>query len=136
MTRHYAAYLRVWLHITQETSVNGNQAELCLCFGTKIFTAVFGCRKKTWSLSSIEIRRGEQIATLTRGELSRRWLPYSGKSHDTRTQSVKANLRPRTDATLHEHRTTMIRTCGRAGTRRTAAPGMDTPHMPAYDPQA
>src|SRR5215472_962026 len=62
--------MRAWLHVTPQTSVHGNRAELRLNFGTKMFVAVFGCRKKAWPLRHIEIRRGEQTATFTPGELA------------------------------------------------------------------
>lgn len=70
MICHYAAYMRAWLHVTPEISMNGSQAELRLNLGKKMFVAVFGCRKKNWSLHHVEIRRGEQTATFTRSELA------------------------------------------------------------------
>jgi hypothetical protein len=65
---HYAAILRSWAYAAPETSVHGNRAELQLSLGSKIFAAIFGCRKKNWSLRRIEVRRGEETATFARGE--------------------------------------------------------------------
>jgi hypothetical protein len=110
MVCHFAAYLSAWLHVTPETSVNGNQAELRLRFGNKTFAAIFGCRKKTWSLRHIEIRRGEQTATFTRGELVKAMATLLGQEPMAPgAQAVKANAGPRTDTTLRERRTVVIR---------------------------
>ena len=49
---HYAAFFRTWAHATPEISVSGNRAEVCLGVGAKVLVAVFGCRKKNWSLRS------------------------------------------------------------------------------------
>jgi hypothetical protein len=110
MISHYAAYLRAWLHVTPETSVHGNRAELRLNFGKKMFVAVFGCRKKTWSLRHIEIRRGEQTATFTRGELAKAMATLLGHEPLAPTpQAINATSGPRTDTTLRERRTTVLR---------------------------
>jgi hypothetical protein len=110
MVCHYAAYLRVWLHVTPETSVDGNRAELRLNFGKKVFVAVFGCRKKTWSLRHVEIRRGEQTARFTRGELAKAMAALLGHEPLAPTPpAVNAASGPRTDAMLRERRTTVIR---------------------------
>jgi hypothetical protein len=69
MVCHYAAYLQTWAQATPEARVNGNRAELRLNFGKKTFVVVFGCRKKNWSLRSLEISRGQQVATFGAGEL-------------------------------------------------------------------
>jgi hypothetical protein len=102
MVSHWAAYLRAWLHVTPETSVNGNQAELRLRFGNKTFAAIFRYSKKTWTLRHVEIRRGEHTATFTRSELAQAMAPSP--------QTVKADTGPRTNTTLRERRTTVIRT--------------------------
>jgi hypothetical protein len=69
---HYAAYLQARAHVTPETSVGGSHAELRLSAGGKMLVAVFGCRKKKWSLRSAEVRGGgEQAAAYTRGELAK-----------------------------------------------------------------
>jgi len=108
IVRHYAAYLRAWLHVTPQTSVEGNRAELRLNFGNKMFVAVFGCRKKTWSLRHIEIRRGEQTATFTRGELATAMAALLGRESLAPTpQAISATSGPRTDTTLHQRRTTV-----------------------------
>jgi len=110
MICHYAAYLRAWLHVTPETSVNGNHAELRLNFGKKMFVAVFGCRKKNWSLRHVEIRRGEQTATFTRRELAKAMATLLGHEPIAPTpQAAKATSGARTDATLRERRTTVLR---------------------------
>ncbi|HCU94378.1 MAG TPA: hypothetical protein DHU96_17335 [Actinobacteria bacterium] len=110
MVRHYAAYMRAWLHVTPQTSVHGNRAELRLNFGSKMFVAVFGCRKKKWSLRHIEIRRGEQTATFTCGELAKAMATLLGHEPLAPTpQAVGATSGPRTDTTLRERRTTVIR---------------------------
>ena len=41
MLCHYAAYLRARAHVTPETSVDGNHAELRLGVGDKMLVAVF-----------------------------------------------------------------------------------------------
>jgi hypothetical protein len=110
MVCHYAAYMRAWLHVTPQTSVTGNRAEMRLNFGEKIFVAVFGCRKKTWSLRHVEIHRGEQITTFTRGELAKAMAALLGHEPLVATpQAVNGTSGPRTDATLRERRTTVIR---------------------------
>jgi hypothetical protein len=107
---HYAAYLRAWLHVTPETSVHGNRAELRLNFGKKVFVAIFGCRKKTWSLHHVEIRRGGQTATFTCRDLAKAMAALLGQEPMApASQTVKANTGPRTDTTLRERRTTVIR---------------------------
>ena len=111
MIGHYAAFFRTWVRVTPEISVTGNQAELLLRFGSKMLVAIFGCRKKTWSLRHVEIRRGEQSATFTRGELATAMAILLGHEPMAPTpQAVKASSRPRTDAMLRERRTTVIRT--------------------------
>jgi hypothetical protein len=110
MVCHYAAYMRAWLHVTPETSVNGNRAELRLSFGKKTFVAVFGCRKKNWQLHHIELRRGEQTTTFARGELAKAMAALLGHEPLAPTpQAISATSGPRTDATLRERRTTVIR---------------------------
>jgi hypothetical protein len=71
MVCHYAAYLRARAHVTPEVSVDGNRAEVRLGVGAKVLVAIFGYRKKNWSLRSVEVRRGEQATTFTRGELAK-----------------------------------------------------------------
>jgi hypothetical protein len=71
MVCHYAAYLRARAHVTPEISVDGNRAEVRLGVGDKVLVAIFGCRKKNWSLRSVEVRRGERATTFTRGELAK-----------------------------------------------------------------
>lgn len=110
MVCHYAAYMRAWLHVTPETSVTGNLAELRLNFGNKMFVAVFGCRKKTWSLRHIEIRRGERTVTFTPGELAKAMAALLGHEPLAPTsQAISATCGPRTDTTLRERRPTVIR---------------------------
>ena len=76
----------------------------------KVFVAVFGCRKRNWSLRSIEVRRGEQTATFTRGELAKAIAALLGHELLAPTlQAINATSGPRTDATLRERRTTVIR---------------------------
>jgi hypothetical protein len=107
---HHAAYLRAWLHVTPQTSVDGNRAELRLNFGTKMFVAVFGCRKKTWSLRHIQIRRGEQTATFTPGELATAMAALLGHQPlAPAPQVISAICGPQADTTLRERRTTVIR---------------------------
>jgi len=110
MVCHYAAYMRAWLHVTPQTSVDGNRAELRLNFGNKMFVAVFGCRKKTWSLRHVEIRRGEQTATFTPDELATAMAALLGHEPLAPTpQAISATCGPRTDTTLRGRRTTVIR---------------------------
>ena len=101
MISHCAAYLQVRAHATPEISVDGNRAEIHLGPGDGVLVAVFGCRKRNWSLRSIEVRRGEQITTFTRGELaeavaaSRRDPPRAAYHGDpgmsgTRTPGLRA----------------------------------------------
>jgi hypothetical protein len=76
-----------------------------------VFVAVFACRKKTWSLRSIEIRRGQQCATFTRSELAKAIATLLGEQPMAPApQAAKADPRPRTDMTLRERRVTVIRT--------------------------
>ncbi|HUY46275.1 MAG TPA: hypothetical protein VMV92_11190 [Streptosporangiaceae bacterium] len=69
---HYAAYLHARAHAAPGISVDGNRAELSLGAGEKVLVAVFGCRKKNWSLRSVEIRRGEKVTMFTRANWRRR----------------------------------------------------------------
>ncbi|HUY44382.1 MAG TPA: hypothetical protein VMV92_01450 [Streptosporangiaceae bacterium] len=71
MVCHYAAYLRARAHVTPEIRVDGNRAEPRLGVGAKVLVAIFGYRKQNWSLRSVEVRRGEQATTFTRGELAK-----------------------------------------------------------------
>jgi hypothetical protein len=110
MVCHYAAYMRAWLHVTPEISLNGNQAELRLNFGKKMLVAAFGCRKKTWSLRHVEIRCGKQTATFTRNELAQAMAALLGHEPLAPTpQAINTTSGPRTDTTLRERRTTVIR---------------------------
>ena len=91
--------------------MNNNQAELRLRFGCKVFVAVFVCRKKSWSLHSIEIRYRDQIAAFARGELDRALASLRGQEPTAPVpQAPRANPRPQTDSTLRERRVTVIRT--------------------------
>jgi hypothetical protein len=111
MIRHYAAYLQTWVRVTPETSVSGNQAEVRLRFGRKVFVLAFACRKKSWSLRRIEIRHGEQTATFTRGELDKAIATLVGQEPMAPApQAPRASPRPQTDSTLRERRITVIRT--------------------------
>jgi hypothetical protein len=110
MVCHYAAYLRARAHVMPEVSVDGNRAELSLGVGEKVLVAVFGCRKKNWSLRSVEIRRGEQTTTFTRGELAKAVAALLGhEPHAPAPLAIDGASGPRTDATLRERRTTVIR---------------------------
>ena len=110
MVSHWAAYLRAWLHVTPETSINGNQAELRLRFGNKTFTAIFRCHKKTWTLSHIQIRHGQRTATFTPGELATAMAALLGHEPLAPTpRAISATCGPRTDTTLRQRRTTVIR---------------------------
>jgi len=107
---HYAAYVRARVHVTPETSVNGNQAELHVRLGRKMLVVIFGCRKKKWPLRRIEIRRGQQTATFPRGDLARAIATLL--AHEPLIPApppVSAASGPRTDATLRERRTTILR---------------------------
>lgn len=111
LVAHYAAFLQTWVQVTPETSLNGNLAEVRLRFSDRVFVAVFGCRKKTWSLRSIEIRRGKQAATFTRRELAKAIATLLGEQPMAPApRSAKADPRPRTDMTLRERRVAVIRT--------------------------
>lgn len=68
---HYAAYLKTRANATPEISMNGNRAEVCLTLGAKTLVALFGGRKKKWSLCSIEVHRGDETDTSGCGELAR-----------------------------------------------------------------
>jgi len=107
---HHAAYVRARVHVPPETSVNGNQAELRLSPPRKMLVAIFGCRKKKWPLRRIEIHRRQQTATFPRGELARAIATLLG--HEPLIPApppVSGTSGPRTDATLRERRTTVIR---------------------------
>src|SRR5260370_35249838 len=100
MICHYAAFLRTWAHATPETTVNGRQAEPRLSFGNKMFVALFGCRKRNWSLRDIEVRRGGQTATFTRGELAKAVAALLGHEPLPPTpQAITAASGPRTAPT-------------------------------------
>jgi hypothetical protein len=109
MVRHHAAYLGAWLHVTPQTSVDGNRAELRLTFGKKVFVAVFGCHKKAWSLRHIEIRRAERTATFTRRAGQGDGRVTRPRTAGPTPQVISATCGPRTDTTLRERRTTVIR---------------------------
>ena len=111
MVGHYAAYLRTWVRVTPETSVSGNQAELRLRFGRKVFVLAFCCRKKSWSLHRIEIRHRGQTATFTRDELDKAIATLLGQAPMAPApQAPRASPRPQTNSTLRERRITVIRT--------------------------
>ena len=110
MVCHYAAYVRARVHETPETWVSGNQAELRVRLGRKMLVAIFGCRKKKWSLRRIEIRRGQQTAAFPRGDLARAIATLLG--HEPLIPApppVSGTSGPRTDAMLRERRPTVIR---------------------------
>jgi len=110
MICHYAAYLRARAHVTPKVSVDGNRADVCLGVGAKVLVAVFGCRKKNWSLRSVEVRRGEQTTTFTRGELAKALAALlGGEPLAPARLAVNGASGPRTGAALRERRTTVIR---------------------------
>jgi hypothetical protein len=110
MVCHYAAFFRTWAHATPEISVSGNRAEVRLGVGARVLVAIFGCRKKTWSLRSVEVRRGEQTTTFTRGELAKAVAALLGHQPQAPTPpAISGASGPRTDAMLRERRTTVIR---------------------------
>jgi hypothetical protein len=93
-----------------EVSVDGNRAEVRLGVGAKVLVAIFGCRKKTWSLRSVEVRRGEHATTFTWGELAKAAAALLG--HEPLAPAplaVNGVSGRRTDAALRERRTTVIR---------------------------
>jgi hypothetical protein len=62
MIGHYAAFFRTWVRVTPEINMTGNQAELLLRFGSKMFVAIFGCRKTNWPLRASRYRlRGQDL---------------------------------------------------------------------------
>jgi hypothetical protein len=110
MVCHYAAFFRTWAHATPEIGVSGNRAELCLGIGEKVLVAIFGCRKKNRSLRTVEVRRGEQTTTFTRGELAKAVAALLG--HEPQAPAppaINGASGPRADAALRERRTTVIR---------------------------
>jgi hypothetical protein len=110
MVCHYAVYLRARAHVMPEVSVEGNRAEVRLGVGGKMLAAIFGCRKKTWSLRSVEVRRGEHATTFTQGELAKAVAALLGhQPHAPRPLAISGASGPRTGATLRERRTTVIR---------------------------
>ncbi len=110
MVCHYAAFFRTWVHATPEISVSGNRAELCLGIGEKVLVAIFGCRKKNWSLRSVEVRHGEQATTFNRGELAQAMAALLGREPQAPAPlAINSASGPRTDAALRERRTTVIR---------------------------
>lgn len=109
MVCRYAAHLRARAHVTPEISVNQNRAELRLGVGAKVLVAIFGYRKKNWSLRSVEVRRGEQTTTVTRGELAKAMAALLG--HEPQAPAplaINGASGPRTDAALRERRTAVI----------------------------
>ena len=110
MVCHYAAYLRARAHVTPEVSVDGNRAEVRLCIGDKVLVVIFGYRKKNWWLRSVEVRRGEQTTTFTRGELAKAVAALLGDEPLAPAPlAISGVSGPRTDAGLRERRTTVIR---------------------------
>jgi len=110
MVCHYAAHLRARAHITPEVSVDGNRAEVRLGVGDKVLVAIFGSRKKNWSLRSIEVRRGDQITRFTRGELAEAVAALLlCEPQAPGPLPVSGAWWPQADATLRERRTTVIR---------------------------
>ncbi|HUY46145.1 MAG TPA: hypothetical protein VMV92_10530 [Streptosporangiaceae bacterium] len=110
MVCHYAAYLRAGAHVTPGISMDGNRADVRLGVGAKALVAVFGCRKKNWSLRSVEVRRGEQATTFTRGELAKALAALLG--HEPQAPAplaVSGAPGPRAGAALRERRTAVIR---------------------------
>ena len=110
MICHYAAYLRARAHVTPEVSVDGNRAEVRLGVGAKVIVAIFGYRKQNWSLRSVEVRRGEQATTFTRGELAKAVTALLG--HEPQAPAplaISGASGPRAGAGLRERRTTVIR---------------------------
>jgi hypothetical protein len=108
---HDAAFMQTWMHVTPEISVDGSQADLQLKFGTKTLVAIYSCRKKTWSLRSIQIRCGEHTAIFTSDELTKAMAALLGNEPAAPTlPAIKGTAGPRTNATLRERRTTVIRT--------------------------
>ncbi len=123
MVCHYAAYLRARAHVMPEVSVDGNRAELRLGVGAKVLVAIFGCRKKTWSLRSVEVRRGEQTTTFTRGKLAKAMAALLGHEPQAPTPlAINGALGPRTDAALRERSTTPVRRRRTPSARRGAGP--------------
>ncbi|HUY48802.1 MAG TPA: hypothetical protein VMV92_24310 [Streptosporangiaceae bacterium] len=110
MVCHYAVYLRARAHVMPEVSVDGDRAELRLGVGAKVLVAIFGYRKKTSSLRSVEVRRGAQTTTFTQGELAKAMAALLGHEPQAPTPlAINGAWGPRADATLRERRTTVIR---------------------------
>jgi len=98
---NYAAYLRARAHVTPEISVDGNRAELRLDAGEKVLVAVFGYRKRNWSLRSVEVWSGEQTAAFTRGELVKAMTALLGHPPQASApQATNGASGPRTDSAL------------------------------------
>jgi len=70
MVSHCAAYLQARAHATPEISVDRNRAEIHLGSGEGVLVAVFGCRKRNWSLRSIEVRPRRADHDVHRGEMA------------------------------------------------------------------
>ncbi len=66
----YATYLRARAHAAPSATVSGDQAEVSLSIGDKTLVLAFHCNHREWALRRAEVRRGEQAATFTRGELT------------------------------------------------------------------
>lgn len=109
MVCHCAAFFRTWAHATPEISMSGNRAELRLGIGDKVLAAIFGCRKKTWSLRTVEVRHGEQATTFHRGELAQAVAALLGHEPQAAPLAVIGASGARTDAALRERPTTVIR---------------------------
>ena len=110
VVRHYAAYLQAKAHITPETSINGGKADVRISTGEKALLLVFDFRKKKWSLRSVEVRRGEQTASFTRGELAKAIAALLGHEPPAPTkQVITSPSAARTDGALRERRMTVIR---------------------------
>jgi hypothetical protein len=107
---HYAAFLHARAHVRPRISVDKNQAELSLGVGEKVLVAVFGCRKKNWSLRSVEIRCDEQATVFTRGDLAKAVASLLGHEPQAPVPlAINGVSESRTDAALRERRATVIR---------------------------
>src|SRR5215831_3303102 len=77
---HYASYLATWLQVTPDTRVHGNQAELRLNFGNKMFVAIFGSRKEGLVIAQHQDPQGGRPPRSPVARWPRRWPRYSEMS--------------------------------------------------------
>ena len=107
---HYGAYLRAKTKLSPETIMKDGQAILTIGQDERVLTLIFLCRKRKWSMRCIEIRRGEDTASFTEGDLAKAIAAFLAPESVAAAQPTACGTSgPRTDAALRERRNTVVR---------------------------